>query len=379
MNNKFFLQKKNLIVLLLLFCGIVYANPYADETFPWKVTVGENNAQLKNYSGNYFSSVLTEIPSGTELVAIKPALFTGWVIVDYNGYHGCVNKHQLIFEKSLAGDPKYDKLKKAEEASFRNDIIMIGVGVLVAFIILICCVKYGRGTIRDIGVFVFSLLISLLVTIVLGIAPPLLMIIIPESSIIPLWLALVIVLVIYIPLVLFSFVTIEKDIPYLSYVLFNQIVKVSVPAFVAIIFISIAGFMDYYSWEVSGFWGGLVIFLFTSIGIAIAAAIVKIGLGLLFSFRGVNIINGLAFCYLGLIMGITIFNASENVCSPAAWIALIGLIPGGYAPSEDPFPLDIYGQRAKETSPGNYVTEKGIRYQDKDEKEGWGRNIVKKN
>ena len=110
--------------------------------------MGENNAQLKNYSGNYFSSVLTEIPSGTELVAIKPALFTGWVIVDYNGYHGCVNKHQLIFEKSLAGDPKYDKLKKAEESSFRNDIIMIGVGVLVAFIILICCVKYGRGTIK---------------------------------------------------------------------------------------------------------------------------------------------------------------------------------------------------------------------------------------
>ena len=31
--------------------------------------------------------------------------------------------------------------------------------------------------------------------------------------------------------------------------------------------------------------------------IVIAAAIVKIGLGLLFSFRGVNIINGLAFCF----------------------------------------------------------------------------------
>lgn len=240
--------------------------------------------------------------------------------------------------------------------------------VIVLVLLFFIIIKLGKGSIKQgakkAGLGFSAFIIAILVSAV-AIVLPLLF----SDDYLP-WWAMALIIIFLIAGIFVSYGGAENTTKELGYVFFNQVVKMGSLSLIAIIISLATNWLE--SWSVDSFWGGVGVFALAAIGIGCAVYGIKLAFRMFLTFNPIAIVNALAYGCLGFLCGVRLFTVSLDVCAAAAIIALVAMVPTGYAAggNTDPYPLDINGYKAKQTGSNEYTTEGGSVYEKM--QDGWG-------
>lgn len=126
------------------------------------------------------------------------------------------------------------------------------------------------------------------------------------------------------------------------------------------------------TWDIHTFWGGVLVFALTAIGMFCAGLLLKMAWA---NFKDGYITVSIVYLYVGVVAGVYLFNASEEACSFAAWCAICGLAPSGFVDS-DKYDSWVNGESAKTLSGNTARTSSGKIF--KNVKSGWGNDWTRR-
>lgn len=204
-------------------------------------------------------------------------------------------------------------------------------------------------------------LLLLFFAIPFGILPPLLAIELTEGEMTGLLLFLCItILILGVSAIIGSISSENKVIQ----IICGPIRTTFIPGLLGVLLLLMAAWVA--TWEIHHFWGGALVWLITTFAMFCTGAMLRTAWAYLMD-KYITI--AIVYLYVGIVTGIYMFNACEEACSIAAWLALIGLIPGGLVDSSK-YDTWADGEKAKTLSESTVLTSSGKVL--KKVKEDWG-------